>query len=134
MKKVEAIVTPRILDAVREVLNEYGCHEIVLSEVRISRNNSSSAAGHYRGNAYEIHLPKVKVETIVADADAMPAAQAILRASRLQSSTDPEISVCSLDEVISIGVSTVECDKPRMSGTRSRIMLQRPSRAEALHA
>jgi len=134
VKKIEAIITPYILDAVREALNERGCHEIVLSEVRISRNSNSPAVGHYRGTAYELDLPKLRLEAILLDADAMPAAQAILRASQLLSSTDAKISVCSLDQIVSIGVSTVECDEPRVFGDRPRVMLRRSSQPETLHA
>ncbi len=137
VKKVEAIITPYILDAVREALNERGCHEIVFSEVRISRNSKSPAVGHYRGTAYELDLPKLRLEAIVPDADAMPAARAILRASRVQSSTNAKVSVCSLEQVVSIGVSAVECDEPRVFEVfddRPRTMPQRSSCAESLHA
>src|SRR5271156_1793277 len=84
---------------------------MVLSEVRTS-SASKSSSGHYRGNAYEMELPKLKLEAILPDVDAMPAAQAILRAARVESSADSRVSVCSLEEVVSIGVSMVERNEP----------------------
>lgn len=131
VKKVEAIITPDILDAVRGVLDECGCQELLLSEVRISRHDGASASGHYRGNTYDLDLPKIKVEAIVSDADAMPAAQAILHTSRYESGTDAKVSVCALEQVISIGVSAVE---RKAFGELEQISPQRTSRTERLHA
>jgi nitrogen regulatory protein PII len=129
VKKVEAIVTPYILDAVREVLAERGCREIVLSEVRISNQDNPPAIGRYRGNACEIALTKLKVEAIVSDADAMPMAQAILRISKSESAPDTKVSFCSLDQVISIGVSKVVHSEP--AGFEDKPMAsQRPSAVE----
>ena len=69
----------------------------------ISRNSNFPAADHYRGTAYEIDHPKLELEAIVSDGDATPVAQAIIHASRIKSRADAEISVCPLDQVVSIG-------------------------------
>jgi nitrogen regulatory protein PII len=131
VKKVEAIITPEILETVRGVFDRCGCHEILLSEVRISRHDSASASGHYRGNTYDLDLPKIKVEAIVSDADTMPAAQAILHTSHYESGTDTKVSVCALEQVVSIGVSAME---RKEFGEFEQILPQRSSRAERLHA
>jgi nitrogen regulatory protein PII len=134
VKKIEAIVAPEILDAVKGVLNEHGCHEIVLSEVRISRPGDSSAAGHYRGNSCEIDLPKLKLEAIVRDAAAMPLAQAILHISRTQLNAHADISFCSLDQVVSIGISAVQSNEPGDLRDFTKTQPRLSSNTERLHA
>ena len=134
MKKIEAITTPYILDAVRGVLSQHGCEEVLLSEVRLSHHDSTSASGHYRGNTYGIDLPKLKIEAIVADDDAMSAAQAILHASERESSTQAKVSVCPLEQVVSIGVLTLESNDPGKFGEIEQMMPRRTSQGERLHA
>jgi nitrogen regulatory protein PII len=134
VKKIEAIITPYILDAVRGVLNQRGCEEILLSEVRLSHHDSTSASGHYRGNTYDIDLPKIKVEAIVADDDAMSAAQAILHASERESSTQAKVSVCALEQVVSIGVLTLEPGERSRFGEVEQMTPRRTSHGERLHA
>jgi nitrogen regulatory protein PII len=134
VKKIEAIITPYILDAVRGVLNQRGCEEILLSEVRLSHHDNTSASGHYRGNTYDIDLPKIKLEAIVADDDAMSAAQAILHASERESSTHAEVSVCPLEQVVSIGVLTLEPGERGRFGEIEQVIPRRTSASERLHA
>jgi nitrogen regulatory protein P-II 1 len=133
VKKVEAIITPHILDAVREALNERGCHEIVLSEVRTSPINASTE-GHYRLNAYEMDVPKLKIEAIVQDVEAMPVAQAILHASHVQARADSEITLSSLEEVVSIGVSMVESHEPEELNGGPQPMRPKSSPSQTIHA
>jgi nitrogen regulatory protein PII len=134
MKKIEAIITPYILDAVRGMLNRRGCEDILLSEVRISHFDSTSESGHYRGNTYDIELPKIKIEAVVADRDAMPIAQAILHVSQRESSTDAKVSVCALEQVVSIGVSTVEHNKAEDFDDLEQTVPRKLSYSERLHA
>jgi nitrogen regulatory protein P-II 1 len=134
VKKIEAIITPYILDAVRGVLNQRGCEEILLSEVRLSHHDSTSASGHYRGNTYDIDLPKIKLEAIVADDDAMSAAQAILHASECESSAQAKVSVCPLEQVVSIGVLTLEPGERSRFGEVEQVIPRRTSQGERLHA
>jgi nitrogen regulatory protein PII len=68
----------------------------------------------YRGVDYVTYLPrKVKLEAVVGDAEAMPTVQAILRVSRISSSTDETISIGPLEQVVSIGISKPDCYPPR---------------------
>jgi len=133
MKKIEAIIVPHILDSVRGVLKERGCEDILLSEVRISHLDSTSEPGHYRGNAYDIELPKIKIEVFVADRDAMPTAQAILHISQRQSGTDAMVSVCALEQVVSIGVSTVERSEAGDFNEFKQMFARKTSNGERLH-
>lgn len=134
MKKIELIITPEILGVVKDALKEFECHEIVLSEVRVSRQSSSTSVGHYRGNTCELELPKLKIEAVVPAASAMVAAKAILEISRTHGNANAELSLCSLEQVVSIGVSTVECNESSVSSNRPGVGLNRLSPAERLHA
>ena len=134
MKKIEVVITPEILGVVKDTLKDLECHEIVLSEVRISRQCSSTTVGHYRGNSCELELPKLKLEAIVPDATAMIAAKAILEISHTHVNANAEVSLCSLEQVVSIGVSTVECDESSVLSSRLGVELHGSSPAERLHA
>ena len=66
MIKIDAIIKPFKLDAVKDKLNEIGVTGITVSEVK----GFGRQKGHtelYRGAEYKVDfLPKVKLETIVA--------------------------------------------------------------------
>ncbi|MHB8383493.1 MAG: P-II family nitrogen regulator [Candidatus Binataceae bacterium] len=103
MKKVEAILNPNIFAAVRELLISRGCQEFVISEVSGATSNGTRMK-RYRGTDYTAGEPKLKLETIVADEDAMATAQAILAASHSYEASEPAVSLCALEGVISIGI------------------------------
>ena len=70
MKKVDAIVKPFKLDEVKDKLNEIGVQGITVTEVK----GFGRQKGHtelYRGAEYVVDfLPKVKLEIVIADAQA----------------------------------------------------------------
>ena len=70
---IEAILVPRRLDAVRELLLQRGCQEVIVSEVL----SEGGPKLNYRGLTYKGEAYRVKVQTIVADSGAMPTAEAI---------------------------------------------------------
>ncbi|MDH3347069.1 MAG: P-II family nitrogen regulator [Desulfobulbaceae bacterium] len=67
MKKIEAIIKPFKLDALKEALNEIGVQGITVVEVK----GYGRQKGHteiYRGAEYVVDfIPKIKVETVVND-------------------------------------------------------------------
>lgn len=67
MKKVEMIIKPFKLDAVKEALQEIGVEGMTISEVK----GYGKQKGHtelYRGAEYVIDfLPKIKVEIFISD-------------------------------------------------------------------
>ena len=67
MKKIEAIIKPFKLDALKEALNEIGVQGITVVEVK----GFGRQKGHteiYRGAEYVVDfIPKIKVETVVTD-------------------------------------------------------------------
>ena len=102
MKKIEAVIKPFKLDAVREALSDIGVSGLTVTEV----SGFGRQKGHtelYRGAEYVVDfLPKVKVEVILADALVERAIEAIVRAARTGKIGDGKIFVTDVGQVIRI--------------------------------
>ncbi|MCU1265458.1 MAG: PII-like signal transmitter protein [Acidobacteria bacterium] len=102
MKKVEAIVRPHLLDAVRSALQEVEVHGMTISEVR----GYGRQLGHtetYRGAEYQIEfVPKLKVEVIIPDDIEDFVVNAILKSAHTGKFGDGKVFVIPIDDVIRI--------------------------------
>jgi nitrogen regulatory protein P-II 1 len=102
MKKVECIIRPHLMDAVKTALQEVGVVGMTVNEVK----GFGRQKGHtetYRGSEYKIEfLPKVKVEVALAEELVDAAVEAILKTAKTGKFGDGKIFVSSLDEVIRI--------------------------------
>jgi nitrogen regulatory protein P-II 1 len=102
MKKIEAIVRHFKLEDVKAAITEVGIHGMTVTEVR----GFGRQKGHkesYRGAEYIVDfMPKVKMEIIVADADADKVVEAIVRAARTGQVGDGKIFISSVDQVVRI--------------------------------
>jgi nitrogen regulatory protein P-II 1 len=102
MKKLEAVVRPHVLEAVKTALQEAGVVGMTISEVR----GFGRQKGHtetYRGSEYKVEfLPKVKIEVVLPDAIVDAAVAAVAQAARTGSFGDGKIFVSSLEEAVRI--------------------------------
>ena len=102
MKKIEAIIQPHRLDAVKEALGELGIAGLTVSEVK----GFGRQKGHtevYRGAEYVVEfLSKLKVEVAVSDADAERVIAAIQETANTGKIGDGKIMVGPLGEAIRI--------------------------------
>jgi nitrogen regulatory protein P-II 1 len=102
MKKLEAIIRPHLLDAVRTALQEIEVIGMTISEVQ----GYGRQRGHtetYRGTEYKIEfIPKIKIEVIVPDEIEDSAIQAITKTARTGKFGDGKIFVLPLEDVIRI--------------------------------
>lgn len=102
MKKVEAIIKPFKLDAVKEALSEIGVAGLTAQEVK----GFGRQKGHtelYRGAEYVVDfLPKIKLEVVVADELVARVVDAIQKAARTGRIGDGKIFVLPVDEVVRI--------------------------------
>ena len=102
MKLITAIIQPHRLDAVREALDALGFTGATISEV----SGTGRQKGHveiYRGAEYAVSVvPKIKLETLVADADVDKAVEAIVEAARTGAIGDGKIWSIPVDEVIRV--------------------------------
>jgi nitrogen regulatory protein P-II 1 len=102
MKKIEAIIQPHKLDDVKEALKNLGIDGLTISEVR----GHGRQKGHkevYRGMEYQIDLlPKIKIETVVADARLDEIVSALAAAARTGKIGDGKIFIYDVIEAIRI--------------------------------
>jgi nitrogen regulatory protein P-II 1 len=102
MKKIEAIIKPFKLTEVKDALSELGIQGLTVSEVK----GFGRQKGHteiYRGSEYTVDfLPKIKVETVVADNLKDAAVSAIVKAAKTGKIGDGKIFVSTLEEVVRI--------------------------------
>ena len=103
MKKIEAIIRPEKLDEVKHALAEKGY--IGLNIVGVTGRGVQKGIVHAgrAGQAYSVDmLPKVKLETVVADANVDEVIDIILNSASTGNIGDGKIFVYSLDDVIRI--------------------------------
>src|SRR5919198_6719616 len=102
MKKVEAIVRPHLLEAVKNALQEVNVVGMTIGEVQ----GYGRQKGHtetYRGTEYQIEfIPKIKVEVIVPEDIEDSVVEAITRTARTGKFGDGKIFITGLDDVIRI--------------------------------
>ena len=102
MKKIEAIVRPHLLEAVKNALQEVGVVGMTVSEVK----GFGRQKGHtetYRGSEYKVELiPKVKIEIAIAEELAEGAVDAVLKTAKTGKFGDGKVFVSSLEDVVRI--------------------------------
>ncbi len=102
MKKIEAIIKPFKLEEVKEALTGIGVEGMTITEVK----GFGRQKGHteiYRGSEYSVDfLPKIKIETVVAD-DIVPSAiDAIVKAAKTGKIGDGKVFILPINEAIRI--------------------------------
>jgi nitrogen regulatory protein P-II 1 len=102
MKKLEAIIRPHLLDAVKSGLQEIGVVGMTVSEVK----GFGRQKGHtetYRGSEYQVDfLPKVKIEIALQEELLDRAIEVILSTARTGKFGDGKILVSPLEQVVRI--------------------------------
>jgi len=102
MQKIEAVIQPSKLDAVKEALVEIGVQGMTITEAR-GHGRQKGHTEFYRGREYSVDLlPKVKLETVVADNMVDRAVNAIISVARTGTIGDGKIFVTRIDEAIRI--------------------------------
>jgi len=102
MKKIEAIIKPFKLEDVKEALAEIGVEGMTVSEVK----GFGRQKGHteiYRGSEYTVDfLPKIKLELVLADAQAPSAVEAIIKAAKTGKIGDGKVFVSPVENAVRI--------------------------------
>jgi nitrogen regulatory protein PII len=98
MKKIEAIIKPFKLEEVKSALMALGIQGMTVAEVK----GFGRQKGHteiYRGSEYTVDfLPKVKIEIVVADAQANPAVEAIVKSAKTGKIGDGKVFVSAVED------------------------------------
>ena len=102
MQKIEAVIQPSRLDAVKDALVEAGVSGITIFEAR-GHGRQKGHTEFYRGREYSVDLlPKVKLELVVTDDMVARAILAITTAARTGRIGDGKIFISRIDEAIRI--------------------------------
>ncbi len=102
MVKIEAILQPSKLDAVKDALLEAGIEGMTILEAR-GHGRQKGHTEFYRGREYTVDLlPKVKIELVVTDDLQDKAIAAITGAARTGRIGDGKIFLSKIDDAIRI--------------------------------
>ena len=102
MRLVTALVKPFKLDDVKEALTTLGLPGITITESK----GFGRQRGHtevYRGAEYKVEfVPKVRIEVLTDDADAMRVAETIVEAARTGQIGDGKVWIAPVDTIIRV--------------------------------
>jgi nitrogen regulatory protein P-II 1 len=102
MQKIEAVIQPSKLDAVKDALLEIGVEGMTILEAR-GHGRQKGHTEFYRGREYTVDLlPKIKLETVVPDDLLDKAVAAIITSTRTGKIGDGKIFISKIDEAIRI--------------------------------
>jgi nitrogen regulatory protein P-II 1 len=102
MIKIEAILQPSKLDAVKDALLEAGIEGMTILEAR-GHGRQKGHTEFYRGREYTVDLlPKVKIELVVNDDQKEKTLQAIIGSARTGRIGDGKIFLSHIDDAIRI--------------------------------
>lgn len=109
MRKIECIIRPHLLDAVKGALEGLGVIGMTIVEVK----GYGRQKGHtetYRGSEYKVDfLPKIKIEVVVPSEIVEQAIDAVVKAARTGKFGDGKIFVCPVET--SVRIRTGERDE-----------------------
>jgi nitrogen regulatory protein P-II 1 len=109
MKKIECIIRPHLLDAVKGALENLGIIGMTIVEVK----GYGRQKGHtetYRGSEYKVDfLPKIKIEVVVGSDIVEQAIEAVVKAARTGKFGDGKIFVSPVET--SVRIRTGERDE-----------------------
>src|ERR1700716_456171 len=102
MQKIEAVIQPSKLDAVKDALMAIGVEGMTVLEAR-GHGRQKGHTEFYRGREYTVDLiPKIKLELVVADAMVEKVGEAVSAAARTGKIGDGKIFLSRVDEIIRI--------------------------------
>ena len=102
MQKIEAVIQPSKLDAVKDALVEIGVYGMTISDVR-AHGRQKGHTELYRGREYSVDLlPKIKLELVVLDELVDKAVQTIVKAAHTGKIGDGKIFVTRVDQAVRI--------------------------------
>ena len=102
MTKLEAIIQPSKLDAVKSALLEIGIDGLTVLEAR-GHGRQKGHTEFYRGREYTVDLlPKIKLEIVLRDEVVEQAVNAVIKAAQTGKIGDGKIFLSRVDETIRI--------------------------------
>lgn len=112
MKKIEAIIRPERLEAVRRALETAGCAGLMITEIE-GHGKQKGVVQQWRGEKYKVELlPKIKIEVVLRDPDVDRIIKTIIDNARTGEIGDGKIFVSNIENVIRI--RTAEKGEPAL--------------------
>lgn len=100
MKKIEAIIRPEVLDAVRTALEGKGILGMTVTEVQ-GRGRQKGVCLQWRAGQYCVEfLPKIRIDMVVDDELVESAIEAITSVAKTGRNGDGKIFIYPIEEVI----------------------------------
>ena len=110
MRKIESIIRPHLLDAVKDALQEVGVAGLTISEVK----GFGRQKGHteiYRGAEYAVNfLPKIRIEVAVPSERVGVVMDAIIASAKTGQIGDGKIFVTAIDQAVRIRTGETDVD------------------------
>lgn len=105
MKKIEAIIRPEKLEAVRRALDKVGYAGVMISEIE-GHGKQKGVVQQWRGEKYKVELlSKIKIEIVVKDNEADKIIKTIIDSARTGEIGDGKIFVSNIENAIRIRTS-----------------------------
>lgn len=102
MKRIEAIIRPEKLEAVRNGLKKVGSEGLMISEIE-GHGKQKGVVQQWRGEKYRVELlPKLKLETIVPDSKVEQIIKAIIENAKTGEIGDGKIFISNIENAIKI--------------------------------
>jgi nitrogen regulatory protein P-II 1 len=102
MTKVEAIIQPSKLEAVKSALYDLGVEGMTVSDVR-GHGRQKGHTEHYRGQEYSVDLlPKIKLEIVLADERVESVVETIVKTAATGKIGDGKIFLYKVDHAVRI--------------------------------
>jgi len=102
MKKIEAIIRPEKLEAVRNALEKVGCSGLMLTEIE-GHGKQKGMVQQWRGEKYKVEiLPKIKIEVILKEQDLERIVTALIDNARTGEIGDGKIFIYNIEDAIRI--------------------------------
>lgn len=105
MKKIEAIIRPDRVDAVRKSLQDAGCSGLMVTEIE-GHGKQKGVIQQWRGEKYKVELvPKIKIEVVVKEAELNKIIKVIVDNAKTGSIGDGKIFISNIENAIRIRTS-----------------------------
>ena len=102
MKRIEAIVRPESVEAIKDALASLGHAGLTIAEVK-GHGIQQGITQQWRGEEYQVDLlPKVSVMTVVHDHEVRDVIDAIVKVARTDRIGDGKIFVSPVEQVIRV--------------------------------
>lgn len=105
IKKIEAIIRPEKLDAVKDALESAGILGMTVTQVS-GRGRQKGIALQWRAGEYRVDLlPKIKLEIVVAEAECKIAIDTICKVAKTGKEGDGMIFVLPVENIVRVRTS-----------------------------